>query len=301
MNFDQIKIFLAVTEEMNFTNAAAELFLSQSSVSKQIQKLENELDAMLFLRKKAGLELTEAGKVFLTSAEILNDEVYQMRKDMMPYTKNHQGKILVYGEPTLANYGIQDFMEAFSSENPKLRVQYCERPFNEMPRLVSNQVADLLLVWEENVELNGGKMTRILEDEAVLVVHMDHPFSGMDIFDIYELKDERFSILYCSMMRSLTFELCKMGGFSPNICYEVYSTTSQLELITEGKAIGFVMSGRAFTWPSSNICIVRIRNSVRSHIGAFFPKGSVCPEAKRLMNYLKNKISSQTYPVAKCV
>ena len=54
MTFNQIKIFLTVAEQMNFTNASEELFLSQSSVSKQIRKLEVELDTTLFIRKKTG-------------------------------------------------------------------------------------------------------------------------------------------------------------------------------------------------------------------------------------------------------
>ena len=301
MTFEQIRIFLVVSLQRNFTNASAELFISQSSVSKQIQKLEDELDTALFIRKKTGVELTEAGEILLASAEILLNEFGRLKKKIIPYTKNHKDTLFVLGEPTLATYGVQDLIEAYSSENDHFKVQYSERPFFEMPEIVSRQAADLLLVWEENVELHGGKMIRLLEDEAVLVVPKGHRLAKRGIIEACELKDERFSILHRTMMRSLTLEICNMGGFSPNICYEAYGTTSQLELIRQGKAIGFIMSGRAYSWPNPSISIVRVQNAIRRHIAAYFPEGPVSPEAKRLIGHLRNRMALQQYPLAKCV
>jgi DNA-binding transcriptional LysR family regulator len=301
MTFNQIKIFLTVAEQMNFTNASEELFLSQSSVSKQIRKLEVELDTTLFIRKKTGIELTEAGRILLKSALNLDNEIREMKKKIVPYTKSHKESLLVFGESTLASYGIEDFMKAFPSRDKPLRVQYYERPCNEMLDILRWQKADLLLVWEENFKLNGGRTIRLLEDEAVLVVHKGHRLAGRSIIDVSALKGERFNILHQTMMRSLTLDLCRMGGFFPDICYEVKNAASQLELIAQGKAIGFLMSGFAYTWPDSNISVVRILNTARCHITACIPNGPVSPGVKRLIYHLTNKMATQKYPLAKSV
>lgn len=73
----QLKTFLAVTRHGNLTRAAAEVNLSQSSLSDQIQVLEEELGAELFLRSRQGVALTAAGAALKAYAEeilALNDE-----------------------------------------------------------------------------------------------------------------------------------------------------------------------------------------------------------------------------------
>ncbi len=63
MNLIQIKYFLAVAECLNFTAAAARLFVSQQCVSKQVAKLEREIGVRLFERSTAKVALTDAGKL----------------------------------------------------------------------------------------------------------------------------------------------------------------------------------------------------------------------------------------------
>ena len=63
MNLIQIKYFLEVAECLNFTAAAARLFVSQQCVSKQVAKLEREIGVRLFERSSAKVALTDAGKL----------------------------------------------------------------------------------------------------------------------------------------------------------------------------------------------------------------------------------------------
>ena len=64
-----LKTFLAVARNRNFTRAAEEVHLAQSSVSDQIQSLEAELGTALFIRSRSGLELTAAGEALRPYAE----------------------------------------------------------------------------------------------------------------------------------------------------------------------------------------------------------------------------------------
>ena len=59
-----IKSFLALTDTLNFTNAAKRLYLSQQAVSKHIAKLEDELECQLFFRSRGDISLTPAGKIY---------------------------------------------------------------------------------------------------------------------------------------------------------------------------------------------------------------------------------------------
>ena len=62
MNFDQLKYFLTIVKTGSFSEAADEMFISQSSMSKQIKALEHELGIDLFKREHSKIYLTSAGR-----------------------------------------------------------------------------------------------------------------------------------------------------------------------------------------------------------------------------------------------
>ncbi|MGN1283645.1 MAG: LysR family transcriptional regulator [Limosilactobacillus sp.] len=77
MNIDQIKLFIQVAELGSFKKAAEQNYTSQRAVSQQMKKLEDELNAQLFIRGHNSIQLTPAGKFFnkrcITITELLDD------------------------------------------------------------------------------------------------------------------------------------------------------------------------------------------------------------------------------------
>lgn len=71
MTFEQLQCFIASVEEKTFFDAAQSLYISQSSLSKQIMKLEQELGVMLWDRSRRKAGLTEAGNIFYQDALFL--------------------------------------------------------------------------------------------------------------------------------------------------------------------------------------------------------------------------------------
>ena len=75
MDFRQLRYFLAVGEETSFSRAAERCFISQSAISHQIAKLEQEVGAKLFERSTRSVKLTPAGvRLMPIAAEVLSLE-----------------------------------------------------------------------------------------------------------------------------------------------------------------------------------------------------------------------------------
>lgn len=68
MNLDKLKLFVTLVDCQNFTKAAQELYVSQPNVTKQLRRLEEELDCQLIVRDKKGLRLTPCGQLFYEAA-----------------------------------------------------------------------------------------------------------------------------------------------------------------------------------------------------------------------------------------
>jgi len=82
MDIDQAKTFLTIAAHGSFIEAAKQLHLTQSTVSARILRLEQELDARLFVRNRAGASLTQAGKRFLEYAKRLVLTAEQARQEI---------------------------------------------------------------------------------------------------------------------------------------------------------------------------------------------------------------------------
>lgn len=82
MDIDQARTFLSIAANGSFLEAARQLHLTQSTVSARIQRIEEELDARLFIRNRSGASLTQAGKRFMEYAKRLVLTAEQAKHDI---------------------------------------------------------------------------------------------------------------------------------------------------------------------------------------------------------------------------
>ena len=98
MTITQLYYVLAVAENQNFTKAAAKCFVTQPTLSMQIQKLEDQLDVQIFDRSKKPIELTDIGRKIVHQARNIVNESYRIQ-DIVDQQKGFIG-----GEFKLGNY-----------------------------------------------------------------------------------------------------------------------------------------------------------------------------------------------------
>ncbi|MFC5195599.1 LysR substrate-binding domain-containing protein [Bizionia hallyeonensis] len=132
MTITQLYYVLAVAEQQNFTKAAETCFVTQPTLSMQIQKLEEELDVLIFDRSKKPIELTEVGKKIVSQAKNIVNESYRIQ-DIVDQEKGFIGGEFRLGIiPTIMPTLLPMFLKTFIKKYPKIKLKIEELTTDEI-------------------------------------------------------------------------------------------------------------------------------------------------------------------------
>lgn len=118
---DLLKAFEAAARHLSFTRAGAELFLSQSAVSRQIQQLETQLGTPLFIRRTRALLLTESGQRYYRD---VNQALHQLREAGANLRAAPEGRIVtVTTTVTFASLWLVPLLADFQQHHPEIEIR----------------------------------------------------------------------------------------------------------------------------------------------------------------------------------
>ena len=138
MTITQLKYVLAVAEYKNFTLAAEHSFVTQPTLSMQIQKLEEELDTQIFNRNKKPIQLTEIGAKIVEQAKIIVDESNRIT-DIVDQQKGFIGgdfKLAII--PTIMPTLLPMFLKTFIKRYPKVKLKIEELTTDEIIQRIND-------------------------------------------------------------------------------------------------------------------------------------------------------------------
>ena len=122
MTITQLQYVLAVAEYRNFTVAAEKCFVTQPTLSMQVQKLEDELDLLIFDRSKKPISITEAGQKIVDQAKNIVQEAARIR-DIVDQEKGFIGGTYTLGViPTVMPTLLPMFLKPFTARYPNVRL-----------------------------------------------------------------------------------------------------------------------------------------------------------------------------------
>jgi DNA-binding transcriptional LysR family regulator len=232
-----LRYFIEVAEVKNYTRAAENLFISQSTVSKAVASLEKELNIQLIEVKGGNFFLTEAGEIF-----------YKFAKDVTGYydrrEKELYDKIKILGEdlnlglpPTAGSIYFSNKITEFSKKHPEINLNIVNVTSKYIPDMLLNGSLDLGIVIEP---FNDKRFVKKIayQSEAVLIVSSEHRLAKKDFVDFSELKDEKFlQISKEYMYYELFKDYCKKAGFEPNIIFENFEWDMILEMVVANRGV----------------------------------------------------------------
>ena len=118
----RLKVFQTVASRLNFTKAAAELYITQPAVTKHIHELEHHFKVKLFERNGSRIKLTPAGEALLSLTEQLFSVYRNLEFEMNHFAQRHKGKLRLGASTTVAQYVLPPVLAAFHKKFSEVQI-----------------------------------------------------------------------------------------------------------------------------------------------------------------------------------
>ena len=247
MQLKVIQYFITIVERKSFSRASEELFLSQSALSQQMRKLENELGVELFNHSKHKVELTEAGIIFYEdSLHILR--AYEMTKSKLKDLANAGNSVVTLGiSPFYSHYYLPILLPSLMNEHPNINYKIVEEISIDLEKRLIDGTIDFCLIPLQPIN-DKLHYEVIFNEEILLAVPKNHPANGfaipsvgMPFMDLSHLKDANFIMLKPTQkFYEMSIRLCMEAGFEPRTIIETISWDTLNTLVGNGMGVGFV-------------------------------------------------------------
>jgi DNA-binding transcriptional LysR family regulator len=183
----RLTVFYTVAKRLNFTKAAAELFVTQPAVTKHIQELESQFGTALFDRRGNQVSLTVAGSLLLRHAETIMATYRQLEFDMNALKGEPGGTLRLGASTTVAQYVIPPVLARFHEQSAEVSISLLNGNTQQIEQALLNNDIDLGLV-EGRTHHSDIRYTSFVKDELVLVCRPDHPLASRDEITLDELR-----------------------------------------------------------------------------------------------------------------
>lgn len=218
MELRNIKTFIKVAEIGNFSKAAADLGYAQSTVTMQIQMLEQELGVTLFERNGKRVTLSAAGKEFLEYAYNM-ERCEAMAVEHFAANAEPQGKIIVGVMETICASRYGEIFREFRKRYPKVNLKVVVATTLECMELLGKGKLDVILTVDKKINHPNWVTAHEIPTEICFFCSASHPFAGKRNIPMDELIRENFIQIEagCNYRQAFEQYLMEQGKMIANV------------------------------------------------------------------------------------
>lgn len=244
MELTTLRHFSTIARTGHMTRAARELGISQPALSAMLKKLEAEVGAQLLHRTGRGVELTDAGRAFLTHAD---DALRQAEAGVLAVRQLaglEAGSIRIGGGATATTYLLPPVVSRIRRRHPRLRFYVREGGSTAIAAAVLSGELDLGIVTLPIAQGPGKPellTLPLVEDELRLVVPPGHRLAGKRTFRWSDVAGEPIIAFEAgAAVRTLIDQAAAAAGVPLNVVMELRSIESIKQMVAAGIGVGFV-------------------------------------------------------------
>ena len=284
MNIEQLQYVCMVARTNSITVAAENLYVTQQTISKAINKLENELGVILMIRSHKGVQLTDVGKVFVEKAAHIVREFQELYDTTcVNAASNLTGQVKLLQNSYISHVLGSRFLTSMRRQYPKLNVIVEEKLTAEMLSEVKDSQEEIALVQAVNGNCGVGRLEDyeewldwevIFRDTLVACVASNGPLAKKESVGLKELAKYPIAWAACPHMKEI---LQQDYHIDVTVLINSTNTTIQREAIVDGAAVSFatemIVSGDDYSTSGEKIKILPIKENMRLSTYLIKPKG----------------------------
>lgn len=194
MQLKHLRTFLAVASTLNFTKAAQKVYLAQSSVTEQVQALEEDLGVALFDRSQRKLKLTDSGVRLVEYAEALLSLASDARAAVTGAAQGVSGKLALGALETLSARWLPPLLADFQSRHAGLQFDLRVAGTAELRNALKDGTLDVGFSFTEPPYDSGLHGECVGMDDLVLLLPSGHRFAGLAAIAPQQAAGERFMV-----------------------------------------------------------------------------------------------------------
>ncbi len=242
ITIQQLEVLMALVEAGSFTRAAAKLSLSQPSLTKRIQNLEEAVGSRLVNRGATGISLTPEGQIIYGYAK----RTIRLREDAKERVVRHKaqesGHIYVSASTIPATYILPRLLSRLKHTHPDIRVRMQMHDSEETLQIVLNDQAEMGFIGKEPINKKL-VVQRLWKDSLVLAVPFDHPLAKQRTTRTEELAKVPFIIREKGSATRDIVEECLQKQLGTSLsCFNVICEMGSSEAVKEAILAGLGVS-----------------------------------------------------------
>lgn len=251
MNMKQIEYVIAIAECGSFRKAAAELGISQPSLSQYVKKIESQIGFEIFVRTGYNIRLTDAGRIYIENGRKILAIEHEMETCFADLSENKTGTLVVGTSPFRSASIMPAAAAEFKKRYPGVTLIIKEATTNELTEATLRGEYDICVITMP-VEEEYFDVKAVFSEEILLAVPAgsdvgeteDIPGKKYPAVSSANLADKEFVMLSENqiMQRALNY-LCDRENITVRKSAVCYSIEAQINMVAAGMGFAFVPSG----------------------------------------------------------
>ncbi len=238
MNFEDLRGIVAVTEHGHVGAAADALGISQSALTRRIQRIERELGATLFDRAGRALHLNDRGKSFIPRAKGMLADAAAARAEVARLMDPERGTVRLDFMHSLGTWLVPDLLGKYRAAHPNVDFVLHQGAARELVDRVQRGESDIALVGPKP---EGLPWHRLEMQRLGLALPPGHPKSDATSARLADFAEEPFiGMLPGYGTRMLLDGLAAGAGFTPHLVFESMELTTVAGLVAAGLGVALI-------------------------------------------------------------
>lgn len=242
LEFRHLNYFLVLADTLHYREAAEKLYISQSALSQQIQRLEVILGKKLFIRTNRKVRLSPEGIIFQREAALLQNQARLSMERWESAISGKHGLLRIGFVGSAMQVYLPSIIKKFSETHPK--IEFFLNDFSNTAQLSALESGQIDIAFiRSNVVLPTMEVQPVFKENFALVLPKGHAISKANFKDMSQLANESFILFPNAHSHSYYAQiiaLCNDYGFTPKISHRSIHAPTIFKLVESGLGISIV-------------------------------------------------------------